>query len=110
MSLPKTIPQAPPPPIHVTVPPPSDVTIVYGQGIVFQSPQQKFTICFAQDPNWPELSGKSFSNSQVQATAPNVDTDLAYNVVTSGTCTPTPPQGTGATIHVRSTGLHKVIG
>jgi hypothetical protein len=108
MSLPKTIPVAPPPPVYVTVPPPSDVHLVYGQQVIFESMEQNWTICFGTDSKWPEFSGKSSSNASVQGTAPSVDTDLPYNVVTVGACNPNPARDTGATIHVRSTGLHKV--
>jgi hypothetical protein len=110
MSLPKTIPGVPPLPKYLTVPPPSDVHLVYGQEVIFQSMQQNWTICFATNASWPQLSGKSYSNQSIGATAPEVDTDIAYNVVTSGTCVPVPATDTGATIHVRSTGLHKVQG
>jgi hypothetical protein len=110
MSLPKTIPGAPPLPKFVTVPPASDVHLVYGQEVTFQSMQQNWTICFASDSKWPQLSGKSYSNQSVSGTAPQVDTDIPYNVVTSGTCVPVSSKDVGATIHVRSTGLHKVQG
>jgi hypothetical protein len=110
MSLPKTIPEAPPLPMYVRVPPPSDVHLVYGQEVIFESIQQHWTICFATDAKWPQLSGQSFSNQTVRGTAPGVDTDLPYNVVTSGSCNPTPAPDTGAVIHVRSTSLHKVHG
>jgi hypothetical protein len=97
----------PPLPKYVTVPPASDQHIVYGQEIIFESSQQNWTICFAANLSWPQLSGKHYSNQSVSGTAPSVDTDLPYNVVTAGTCVAPPVQGTGAVIHVRSTGLHK---
>lgn len=109
MSLPKTVPQAPPLPVYVTVPPATNVNLVYGQEVIFQSAQQNWKICFGTASTWPALSQKSYSNTEVRGTAPSVDTDLNYSVVTSGTCTP-PPVGTGATIHVRSTGLRVVVG
>ena len=108
MSLPQTVPDAPSLPVYVTVPPAKDVDLVYGQEVIFQSPQQNWKICFGTCAHWPALSQKSFSDSEVRGTAPSVDADLNYNVVTSGTCTPTPPIGTGRTIHVRSTGLRVV--
>jgi hypothetical protein len=98
---------APPPPVYVTVPPAEDVDLVWGQEVVFQSMQQNWTICFATNNSWPALSGKSFSNQNVNQTAPNVDLNIGYNVVTSGTCSPASVGGTAKTIHVSSVGRKK---
>jgi hypothetical protein len=95
---------APPLPKYVTVPPAVDVNLVWGQGVVFESIQQNWTICFATNASWPQLSGKTFSNQNVSATAPNVDMNISYNVVTSGTCSPAAIGGTTKTIHVSSSG------
>jgi len=97
----------PPLPKYVTVPPASIVDLAWGQEVHFQSMQQNWTICFGLDQNWSELSGQTFSNQPVKATAPNVNTDINYNVVTVGACVVPPPIGTGSVIHVRSTGGHK---
>ena len=52
-----------PPILYVTVPPAQDVpNAVYNQEIVFESMSQQYTICFATNPLWPSISGKSFSN------------------------------------------------
>jgi|SRR6516165_10287021 len=97
----------PPLPKYVTVPPAVDINLVWGQEVVFESMQQNWTICFATNASWPQLSGKTFSNQNVSATAPSVDMNIGYNVVTSGTCTPAAIGGTTKTIHISSVGKKK---
>ena len=97
----------PPLPIHVTVPPAQDISLVYGQEAIFESMTQSFNICFGVDANWPSLSGKVFSNQgQFTITAPNVTTTIPYNVVLAGNnCTAI--ADVPKSIHVSSGGLHK---
>lgn len=92
---------------NTPVPPVADVPLVGGQQYQFTA-SSPCTVCFAVNPDFQPISGKTYQLTKVGQvlgpfTAPNVLTDVNWNVVGGvQPCNALGVGGAGKTIHVTS--------